>query len=71
MGWKVFEKKRVPQSNHPHVLLKGGENAIEELFPNITNELIEAGSIVNNFTRDLKMASIWFMETAIHRGKYI
>ncbi len=53
MGWKVFEK-RVPQSNHPHVLLKGGENAIEELFPTITNELIEAGSIVNNFTRDLK-----------------
>ncbi|CAM3944696.1 glutamate synthase [Bacillus luti] len=47
-------RKRVPQSNHPHVLLKGGEKAIEELFPNITNELIEAGSIVNNFTRDLK-----------------
>ncbi len=47
-------RKRVPQSNHPHVLLKGGENAIEELFPNITNELIKAGSIVNNFTRDLK-----------------
>ncbi|MGG0301619.1 FAD/NAD(P)-binding protein [Bacillus albus] len=47
-------RKRVPQSNHPHVLLKGGEKAIEELFPTITNELIEAGSIVNNFTRDLK-----------------
>ncbi|HFJ9462950.1 NAD(P)/FAD-dependent oxidoreductase [Bacillus cereus] len=47
-------RKRVPQSNHPHVLLKGGENAIEELFPNITKELIEAGSIINNFTRDLK-----------------
>ncbi|EEM83636.1 FAD-dependent oxidoreductase [Bacillus thuringiensis] len=47
-------RKRVPQSNHPHVLLKGGENAIEELFPNITNELIEGGSIINNFTRDLK-----------------
>ncbi|PGM62522.1 glutamate synthase [Bacillus cereus] len=47
-------RKRVPQSNQPHVLLKGGENAIEELFPNITNELIEAGSIINNFTRDLK-----------------
>ncbi|PEX81863.1 FAD-dependent oxidoreductase [Bacillus cereus] len=47
-------RKRVPQSNHPHVLLKGGENAIEELFPTITNELIEAGSIINNFTRDLK-----------------
>lgn len=47
-------RKRVPQSNHPHVLLKGGEKAIEELFPTITNELIEAGSIINNFTRDLK-----------------
>ncbi|HDR4516986.1 TPA: FAD-dependent oxidoreductase [Bacillus cereus] len=47
-------RKRVPQSNHPHVLLKGGEKAIEELFPNITNELIEAGSVVHNFTRDLK-----------------
>ncbi len=47
-------RKRVPQSNHPHVLLKGGEEALEELFPNITNELIEVGSIVNNFTRDLK-----------------
>ncbi|MGE7632652.1 FAD-dependent monooxygenase [Bacillus paramycoides] len=50
----IDPRKRVPQSNHPHVLLKGGEKAIEELFPNITNELIEAGSIVNNFTRDLK-----------------
>ncbi|HHK5536814.1 TPA: FAD-dependent oxidoreductase [Bacillus mobilis] len=47
-------RKRVPQSSHPHVLLKGGEKAIEELFPAITNELIEAGSIVNNFTRDIK-----------------
>ncbi|MGE7863622.1 FAD-dependent oxidoreductase [Bacillus mobilis] len=47
-------RKRVPQSSHPHVLLKGGEKAIEELFPAITKELIEAGSIVNNFTRDIK-----------------
>ncbi|QPW48335.1 FAD-dependent oxidoreductase [Bacillus thuringiensis] len=47
-------RKRVPQSDHPHVLLKGGVKAIEELFPTITNELIEAGSIINNFTRDLK-----------------
>ncbi|PGZ06256.1 glutamate synthase [Bacillus cereus] len=50
----ISHRKRVPQSNHPHVLLKGGEEALEELFPNITNELIKSGSIVNNFTRDLK-----------------
>ncbi|EJR63216.1 hypothetical protein IIO_02313 [Bacillus cereus VD115] len=54
-------RKRVPQSDHPHVLLKGGEKAIEELFPTITNELIEAGSIINNFTRDLKwhQSGLW------------
>ncbi|PGT19745.1 NAD(P)/FAD-dependent oxidoreductase [Bacillus cereus] len=50
----ISHRKRVPQSNHPHVLLKGGEEALEELFPNITNELIKSGSIVNNFTLDLK-----------------
>ena len=69
MGWKVFEK-RVPQSNHPHVLLKGGENAIEELFPTITNELIEAGSIVNNFTRDLKWHQFGLWKQPFI-GKYI
>ena len=63
-------RKRVPQSNHPHVLLKGGENAIEELFPNITNELIEAGSIVNNFTRDLKWHQFGLWKQPFI-GKYI
>lgn len=53
--WKEkAPRKRVPQSFHPHVLLKGGEEAIEKLFPNITNHLKEDGSIVNNFTGDLK-----------------
>ncbi len=47
-------RKRVPQSYHPHVLLKGGEEAIEKLFPHFLDQLIEDGSIVNNFTRDLK-----------------
>ncbi|MDQ0859720.1 flavin-dependent dehydrogenase [Bacillus sp. V2I10] len=46
--------KRVPQSYHPHVLLKGGEEAIVKLFPHFFDQLIEDGSIVNNFTRDLK-----------------
>lgn len=36
------------------MLLKGGENVIEELFFIIMNELIEVGSIVNNFICDLK-----------------
>ncbi|CAG9614889.1 hypothetical protein BACCIP111899_04122 [Bacillus rhizoplanae] len=47
-------RKRVPQSYHPHVLLKGGEEALEELFPQIISQLIEDKSIVNNFTQDVK-----------------
>ncbi|PGE97660.1 glutamate synthase [Bacillus pseudomycoides] len=47
-------RKRVPQSHHPHVLLKGGEVAIEKLFPAIMNQLKEDGGIENNFTGDLK-----------------
>ncbi|MGJ3193232.1 glutamate synthase [Peribacillus frigoritolerans] len=47
-------RKRVPQSYHPHVLLKRGEEAIEILFPEILSQLIEDGSIVTNFTNDLK-----------------
>ncbi|MBT2216865.1 glutamate synthase [Virgibacillus dakarensis] len=47
-------RKRVPQTYHPHVLLKGGEKAIEELFPYFLDQLIEDGGIINNFTRDLK-----------------
>ncbi|MGG3574525.1 tryptophan 7-halogenase, partial [Bacillus gobiensis] len=39
-------RKRVPQSYHPHVLLKRGEEAIETLFPGIVSQLIEDGSIV-------------------------
>jgi flavin-dependent dehydrogenase len=53
--WKgKAPRKRVPQSYHPHVLLKGGEEAIEKIFPNLLDQLKEDGSIVNNFTRDLK-----------------
>ncbi|EQB37143.1 MULTISPECIES: NAD(P)/FAD-dependent oxidoreductase [Virgibacillus] len=47
-------RKRVPQTYHPHVLLKGGEEAIEELFPRFLDELIADGGIITNFTRDLK-----------------
>ena len=53
--WKEkAPRKRVSQNFHPHVLLKGGQEAIAKLFPEIFDQLIEDGSIVNNFTQDLK-----------------
>lgn len=47
-------RKRVPQSNHIHVLLATGAEELEKLFPNIQNKLIELGSITNNVTQDTK-----------------
>ena len=47
-------RRRVAQGFHPHVLLKGGQEAIEKLFPRLFDQLIEDGSIANNFTKDLK-----------------
>lgn len=51
---EITPRKRVPQSNHPHVLLKSGEIAIEKLFPDLFRQLIDKGSIISNFTKDLK-----------------
>ncbi|AIY72951.1 TPA: NAD(P)/FAD-dependent oxidoreductase [Bacillus tropicus] len=47
-------QQAVPQSYHPHVLLKRGEQEIKKLFPQIFDELIENGSVVNDFTANLK-----------------
>lgn len=36
-------RKGVPQGRHAHLLLPGGQHAIEALFPNLVNELIDRG----------------------------
>lgn len=50
-------RKRVPQSYHPHVLLKKGERVINELFPHFFDELLENGSIPVNFMNLKKESS--------------
>lgn len=49
-------RKEVPQGYHLHALLKGGEQALEQLFPGITQAMIQDGSTRINGTKDLK----WF-----------
>src|SRR5947209_1357306 len=41
-------RKGVPQGRHPHVILKRGENILEELFPGLTAELMESGAVKIN-----------------------
>ncbi|MEH7885762.1 glutamate synthase subunit beta [Bacillus sp. JJ1609] len=49
-------RKGVPQGSQGHVLLKSGEEIIEELFPGIIAEMVMAGSTFSDFSRDL----VWF-----------
>jgi glycine/D-amino acid oxidase-like deaminating enzyme len=41
-------RQGAPQARHPHVLLKGGELALEQLFPGLRQELVDHGALLSN-----------------------
>ena len=43
-----------PQGKHIHVLLAGGQNALESLFPGFTEELARSGAVPLRVARDLR-----------------
>ena len=43
----------VPQGKHVHVLLAGGEQALESLFPGFTKTLVDAGAVPLRASKDL------------------
>jgi 2-polyprenyl-6-methoxyphenol hydroxylase-like FAD-dependent oxidoreductase len=46
-------RKGVPQARHPHLLLKRGQLILEEIFPGLSQALIQAGAIEFNWGADL------------------
>jgi 2-polyprenyl-6-methoxyphenol hydroxylase-like FAD-dependent oxidoreductase len=50
-------RKGVPQARHPHVLLKGGEQVLNRLFPGLSQKLSEQGALPVNMGNELD----WFM----------
>jgi len=54
-------RKGVPQSYHAHGLLRGGELALNLLFPGLSDELIAQGATCIDFSRDVH----WF-----HAGRW-
>src|SRR3954471_18581235 len=59
----VGENRRgVPQGRHTHGLLAGGRQALEELFPRISQELVAAGAVSGDIIRDCR----WFLEGGCH-----
>jgi 2-polyprenyl-6-methoxyphenol hydroxylase-like FAD-dependent oxidoreductase len=57
----VATTKGVPQGAQGHVLLKSGEEILEELFPGIIQDLVQDGSKQSDFAEDLS----WF-----HHGSW-
>src|SRR5687767_3152966 len=49
---KAAPRKGTPQSNPIHVLLAGGANAIDSLFPGFFSRLGQAGSVPVDFSTD-------------------
>ncbi len=43
-----------PQARHPHVLLLGGQHALEELFPALDNDFMAAGGVPLRVNQDLR-----------------
>ena len=51
-------RKGVPQARHPHILLKGGELALEGLFPGLRQELLDNGALPINMGFEME----WFFQ---------
>jgi 2-polyprenyl-6-methoxyphenol hydroxylase-like FAD-dependent oxidoreductase len=51
-------RKGVPQARHPHVLLKGGEQVLESLFPGLRQELFDQGALPVNMGFEME----WFFQ---------
>ena len=51
-------RKGVPQARHPHILLKGGELVLEELFPGLRQELFDNGALPINMGFEME----WFFQ---------
>jgi len=59
-------RKGVPQARHPHVLLKGGEQVLEALFPGFRQELFDNGALPVNMGLEME----WFLQGQ-WREKYL
>src|SRR5262245_15101142 len=50
-------RKGLPQGRHAHVLLERGRRVLERFLPGLTGELVQAGAVPLDFTRDVAWMS--------------
>jgi len=59
---KAEPRRGVPQGQHSHVLLVAGQRTLEELFPGLGAELVDAGAVVFDSASDLhlyRLGAVW------------
>lgn len=49
----AIQRKGAPQARHPHILLARGQQILEQLFPGLVAELVQAGAISLDMGHDL------------------
>lgn len=52
------QRRGVPQGRHSHGLLASGRQVLEDLFPGISDALVQAGAVTGDIVRDAR----WFNE---------
>lgn len=54
IGSGIAARKGTPQANHVHGLLKGGGDALTEIFPGLPEHLEQAGAVPCNFSKEVR-----------------
>ncbi|HZD44084.1 MAG TPA: hypothetical protein VE134_08530, partial [Methanomicrobiales archaeon] len=54
---EAVARRGVPQGKHPHALLKAGRETLEDLFPGYGEDVVSAGGVVLDFSRDVNFYS--------------
>jgi 2-polyprenyl-6-methoxyphenol hydroxylase-like FAD-dependent oxidoreductase len=52
---EIAERPGVPQGRHPHAMLAGGQQALEDLFPGFSGDLAAAGAVRHGASLDVRM----------------
>lgn len=62
------DRPGVPQGHHPHALLVAGNDALERLFPGLTDELEEYGAVKADAAADIAFWQLGAFRTRFHSG---
>jgi len=62
------DRPGVPQGHHPHALLVAGNDALEHLFPGLTDELAAHGAVRADAAEDIAFWQLGAFRTRYHSG---